>query len=37
MKANKSATVKRRRMKKASVVEDENVEVVDIGEGKDID
>lgn len=35
MKANKSATIKRRRLKKRTVIEKENVEVVDVGEGDD--
>lgn len=34
MKANKSATVKRRRLKTGILIE-ENVEVVDVGEGDD--
>lgn len=34
MKANKSAITKRKIMKKASVVDEENVDVVDIGKGE---
>lgn len=37
MKARESSTARRMRLKKTSVVEGENVEVVDIGKGKDID
>lgn len=37
IKANKLSTAKRRRLNRASVVEDENLEVVDVGEGEDID
>lgn len=37
IKANKSSTARRRRLKKDSVVEDENMEVMDFGEGEDVD
>lgn len=33
MKVNKSTTIKRRKLKKLSMVEDENIKVVTIGEG----
>lgn len=34
MKANKSATTKKRRMKKATLVDEENIDVVDVSEGE---
>lgn len=35
-KANKLAIVKRRRLNKGTVIKDENIEVVDIGEGNEV-
>lgn len=37
MKASKSSTTKRRRLKKVVVVEEENIEVVKVRGGEDID